>query len=107
MASLAVLLFTNRAIYSIITFLAASIGILGFLVMIRQLDRYLAEGRGKWLFFLGAFLKLLVIAVLFYPVSRVSDTAVIFYILGLSVVVIATMIEGARLAVKTFTNGRA
>jgi len=102
-----ILIFTNSPLYSIITLLAATVGILGFLIMIKLLDKQLASARGKAWFFSGAFAKLVLIALLFYPVSRISETAVLCYILGLSVVVIATLVEGIYQIFRILSNGRA
>lgn len=63
--------------------------------MIKIIDRILIKRKGQVLFFLAAFLKMIVIAAIFYTVSRVSETAVLFYILGLSVIIISIFGEGA------------
>lgn len=88
-------LFTNRVIYSIIYICGSLVSISGYLLMIKIIDRILIKRKGQVLFFLAAFLKMIVIAAIFYPVSRVSETAVLFYILGLSVIIISIFGEGA------------
>ena len=60
----------------------------------------------KGLFFFVAFFKIFLISVIFYPISRISESAVLFYILGLSIIVFATMVEGMIQLVRNFSNGR-
>lgn len=62
--------------------------------MIKMTDRVLNKRKGQLLFTVVLFLKLAVIALSLYLVSRVSGGAVIFLILGLSVMVIAIGMEG-------------
>ncbi|MCK4764427.1 MAG: hypothetical protein KAW12_19665 [Candidatus Aminicenantes bacterium] len=62
--------------------------------MIKLIDRIFKKRKGQVLFFAAGFLKMAVIAATFYPVSRISETAVLFYILGFSVIVLSIMIEG-------------
>lgn len=97
---------TNKVIYSIITILASAVGIFGFIIMTKLLDRYLKRGRGKVLFFFAAFFKIILISIIFYFISRISETAVLFYIQGLSIVVFATLVEGMIQLVRNFSNGR-
>ena len=61
--------------------------------MIMLIDRCLKQGKGQWLFFVVAFLKMAAITGGFYLASRVSKNAVLIYILGLSVIVLAIMSE--------------
>jgi len=57
-------------------------------------DRVLNKGKGQLLFAMALFFKLGVIALSVYLVARVSASAVLFHILGLSIIVIAVGIEG-------------
>ena len=57
-------------------------------------DRLLNTGKGQLLFAMALFFKLGVIALSVYLVSRVSVSAVLFHILGLSIIVIAIGMEG-------------
>lgn len=100
-------LFTKKYIYSIIFFFAAILSVTGFLLMIRLIDRILRRGKGQVLFFVAGFLKMVVIAAVFYAVSRISEAAVLFYILGLSIIVISIMLEGVYQLFRSFSNGRA
>lgn len=100
-------LFTKQVIYSIIFFLATMLSVLGFLLMIKVVDRILQNKKGQALFFLAALLKMGVIAAIFYAVSRISETAVLFYILGLSMIVFSIMVEGIYQLYRSFSNGRA
>jgi hypothetical protein len=85
--------FSKNIIYSIISLSGAIISVSGFLLMMRMIDRSLKKGIGQPLFFLAAFSKMVVIAGVFYLVSRKSETAVLLYLLGLLVIVVAIMTE--------------
>jgi hypothetical protein len=63
--------------------------------MIKIIDQILIKKKGRGLFFLAAFLKMIVITAIFYLVSGVSEAAVLFYILGLSIIIISIFGEGA------------
>jgi len=97
--------FTKSIIYSIITLLASTITIGGFIIMVKLVDKYFNKGEGKAALFSFMFAKFAVIAAVFYPVSKISDTAVLFYILGLSAIVISTMVEGFYQIYRSFRNG--
>lgn len=85
--------FSKEINYSIIFGSGFIISVTGYIVMIRLIDRCLKQGRGQWLFFAAALLKMTAIAGGFYLASRISKTAVLIYILGLSVIVLAIMAE--------------
>ena len=97
--------FTNSLIYSIITLLASTIAIGGFVIMVKLVDKYFSKGEGKAALFSFMLFKFAIIAAIFYPVSKISETAVLFYILGLSAIVISTMIEGFYQIYRSFRNG--
>lgn len=99
--------FTMKIIYSIITFLAGIIGISSFLIMVKLIDRCLFKDKGFVLFFLMTFLKMVIITIIFYFVSKISEKAALFYLLGLSVIVISTIVEGAYQFYRSFSNDRA
>ncbi len=86
--------FTKSIFYSIIFCSGAIIIISGFIIMIKMTDRVLNKGKGQLLFAMALFFKLGVIALSVYLVSRVSVSAVLFHILGLSIIVIAIGMEG-------------
>ena len=94
------LLFTSRPLYCIITFLAAAFGILSFVILIRLVDRILDSGSGKGLYFLLTLAKMIGIAGMFFLVSRISEGAVLFFILGLSAVVFAILAEAVHRLLK-------
>ena len=98
--------FTKSPIYCIITILATLIGISSFLIMIKLVDRYIKKKKGRASFIIYIFLKITFITALFYPLSKISEAAILFYILGLSTIVIATMIEGAYQIYRNLSNGR-
>jgi chromate transport protein ChrA len=64
-------------------------------------------GKPSPMFFLLAVSKLLVISGVFYLVSRAGDSAVLFHILGLSVIVLAIFVEAGYQLYRSFSNGRA
>lgn len=97
--------FTKSIIYSIITLLASAITIAGFVIMVKLIDRYFDKGEGKARLFAFMFAKLIVIAGVFYPISKISEIAVLCYIVGLSVIVISTMMEGIYQIYRSFSNG--
>ena len=98
--------FSKSIIYSIISLFGAIISILGFLLMMRMIDRSLKKGKGQLLFFLATFSKMVVIFGVFYLVSQKSETAVLMYILGLSVIVVAIMTEALLQFCRSVFNGR-
>ena len=87
-------LLTKRPIYSLIILIAAGIGISGFFISIKTLDRFLRNKKGRPLIFLVFFLKLIFITISFYIISKFSDKAALFYIAGISVIVISVISEG-------------
>lgn len=105
-----VFLVTKSLFYSIIFLLGSIISLSGFLVMIRMTDRVLRQGKGQLFFFLVMTLKLGVIAGVFYLVSRSAgdnaDGAAIWFLTGLSVIVIALAMEGVYLVYRSVSNAR-
>lgn len=97
-------LITNQFIYSMIVLIASTIGVLGFYISIKTLDRFLKKKKGKPLVFLVFFLKLIFITISFYPVSHISEKAIIFYITGISVIVMAMMLEAISLIFRYESN---
>jgi hypothetical protein len=104
-----IFLFTKSIFYSIIFLLGTIISISGFLLMIKMIDRILHRGKGQLLFFLVVGLKMVVIAASVYLVSRSAraEGAVLFHILGLSIIVIAIAMEGIYRLFRSETNGGA
>jgi uncharacterized membrane protein HdeD (DUF308 family) len=85
--------FSKQLNYSIIFTLGFIISVSGYFVMIRMVDRCLKKGKGQFLFFAAAVLKMAVIAGGFYLASRVSETAVLLYMLGLFFIVAAILTQ--------------
>lgn len=73
--------------------------------MVKLVDKYFNKGEGMGALLIFMFIKFTIIAALFYPVLKISETAVLFYILGLSAIVISTMIEGLYQIYRSFRNG--
>jgi hypothetical protein len=86
--------FTKSIFYSIIFCSGAIISISGFILMIKMIDRVLNKRKGQVLYAAALSLKLGIIALSAYLVSRVPGNAMWFLILGLSVMVIAIGMEG-------------
>ncbi len=103
-----IFLFTKTLFYSIIFLLGSIISILGFLAMIKMIDRVIRLGKGQFLFFLVGLLKVVVITALVYLSARFSrsESSVLFFILGLSVIVIAIAVEGFYQLYRSVANGR-
>ncbi|HDP94407.1 MAG TPA: hypothetical protein ENN40_03495 [Candidatus Aminicenantes bacterium] len=97
---------TRSWLCSIIAFSAALIAQLGFLVMTRALDRYMRLRRGMGPFFMVSLAKLVVIVLFFLIASRISEQVVLFFLLGLSVVVMAVLVEGGIQLLRSLTHGR-
>jgi len=85
---------SKNIVISAVTLFATIIAISGFLLSIKFLDRFLERKKGKGPVFFVFFLKLCVITLGFYPVSKISEIAVLFYIAGISVVALSLMIYG-------------
>lgn len=100
-------LFTFQFIYSIIFLSGAVLSMLGFLVIVKMTDRVLKNGSSQGMVWLVGFLKLSVISLCFYLASRVSKGAVLYYILGLSVIMMAIALEGILQFRRSRVNGRA
>lgn len=77
--------------------------------MIKMIDRILQieKKRSQTVFFVMSSLKYLVISGIFFLISRVSETSILFYILGLSVIPLSVFIEGGFLLYRSMSNGRA
>jgi len=87
-------LLTKDLVSSMVILLAAIIGIGSFFLSIKLIDMFIRNKKGKSIIFVFFFLKLLIISIVFYQVSRISEIASISYIAGLSVVVISIMFGG-------------
>ena len=81
--------------------------LLGFLLMVKMIDKVIYKRKGYSSFFVVGLSKMIIISTIFYFISRVSKSAVLFYMLGLSVVVAAIMAEAIYQFYRSFNNGRA
>jgi hypothetical protein len=86
--------FTKSAVYCIISLTGAAISIAAFALLVRSTDRILKKGKGRMMFFLLAQLKLLIIAVAFYALSRWTKSGAVFFVQGVVIVYLAILIEG-------------
>jgi hypothetical protein len=74
-------------------------------LLIKSTDRLLKKGKGKTMFFLLAQAKLLIIAGIFYALSRLTKIGVVFFIQGIAVIYLAIMMEGLIQLFGNSTNG--
>ena len=100
-----ILFFTKSLIYCIISITGAAISISGFVLLIQLTDRMLKKGKGKAMFFLLAQAKLLVIAGVFYALSRLTKFGAVFFIQGIAIVYLAIIIEGLSQLFGNLSNG--
>ncbi|MCP4217345.1 MAG: ATP synthase subunit I [bacterium] len=104
-AFILIFILSKSVFYSILFLLGAIIGVAGFFVMIKMVDMHLRRGKGKWLFFVVEFAKMAVIAGAFYFVAQQSKTAVLLFILGLSIIVASIMAEAVYQLYRSYFNG--
>ncbi|MGE5341661.1 MAG: hypothetical protein ACM3SY_09290 [Candidatus Omnitrophota bacterium] len=76
--------------------------------MVKIVDRLLQveKKRSQGPYFLVSGMKLAVISAGFYLVSRISETAVLFYMLGISVIPLSIIGEGGYQLYRSFSNGK-
>jgi hypothetical protein len=65
-------------------------------MLVRQTDRILEKGKGKTMFFLSGLAKLLVIAGVFFIVSRLAGYGAIFFLQGLAMIYLGIASTGLR-----------
>jgi hypothetical protein len=92
-ALILIFIFTKSIIYCIISLTGAAISITGFVLLIKSTDRMLKKGKGKVMFFLLAQGKLLIIAGVFYALSRLTKSGIIFYVQGIAITYLAIVID--------------
>jgi len=73
--------------------------------MIKVVDKLLTKKTGKFFFFSVTFIKLGLITVISIIIARYREFGFIFYILGLSIVVFALMIEGVVQLYRSMRHG--
>ena len=105
-APILIYFFTKKAFYSILFLLGSVISQVGFLLMIHMIDKCLKKKKGFLLFFITGLGKMVVISLAFFLISRVSKTAVLFYMGGISLIVAAIMAEAVSQFFRSFRNGR-
>ncbi|MEN8154806.1 MAG: ATP synthase subunit I [Acidobacteriota bacterium] len=97
--------FTKSPIYCIIFLCGSVVSFLGFIILAAAVSRILEKKKGKGLFFLSGAVKMGVIAALFILISKHSEKAVLFYMLGLSVFVLAITLEGVSQLYRSKKHG--
>ena len=63
------------------------------------------KGKGKLLFFAASLAKLLIITGSFYLLSRFRSDSIVYFIQGLSVIILAAVLEGVRLFFRSIAHG--
>ena len=102
---LTIFVFTKSPLYCIMFLVGSGISFLGYYLMIRVVDRVIGNKRGKGLFILTGLGKMTLISLIFIIISRHSEAAVLFYLLGLSVVIFSIIGEGGRQLFRSFKDG--
>ncbi len=102
---LTIFLFTKRPLYCIMFLAGSGISFLGYYLMIRVVDRIISRKKGKGFFILAGLGKMALISVIFIIISRISEAAVLFYLLGLSVIIFSIIGEGGRQLFRSFKDG--
>ena len=102
---LTIFIFTKSVLYCIIFFVGSCVSLLGFHLMIIVVDSVIQKRKGKGLFILAGFGKMILISVIFIIVSRYSEPAVLFYLFGLSVIIFSIIGEGGRQIYRSFKDG--
>lgn len=97
--------FTRNLFFCAVTMVSTLMSVSGFWLMIVIVDKMLKNQKAVGLFFFAGVGKLTIISVCFYLISRVSEQAIIFYILGLSAVVISILFEGGLRLIKGLIRG--
>ncbi len=105
MLILTIFVFTKSVLYCIMFFVGSCVSLLGYYLMILVVDRVIHKRKGKGFFVLAGFGKLIFISVIFILVSRYSEPAVLFYLLGLSVIIMSIIGEGGRQLYRSFKDG--
>lgn len=78
---------------------------MGFFSMIKLTDRLLKKGKGQLLFFSATAAKLLLIVGAFYLISRFRSDSIVYFIQGLSIIILAALLEGIRLLIRSVSHG--
>ncbi len=102
---LTIFVFTKSPLYCIMFLVGSGVSFLGYYLMIRVVDRIIGKKKGKGLFILTGFGKMALISLIFIFISRYSEAAVLFYLLGLSVIIFSIIGEGSRQLFRSFKDG--
>ena len=97
--------FTKNPLYCIIFMIGSGISFFGYFLMIRVVDRVMGKKSGKCLFFTSGLGKMILITAVFILVSKYPEPAVLFYMLGLSMIILSVIIEGGSQVFRGLGNG--
>ena len=98
--------FTKDLLCCIISFMAAFLSVAGFLVMILIIDKYTKEKCKLSFFFFISSSKFILITLGFYLASIISLEAALFFLLGISVIVMGIIGEAFYQIYRNFVSGR-
>lgn len=102
---LTIFIFTKSLLYCIMFSVGSGVSFLGYYLMILVVDRIILKKRGRGLFILAGLGKMILISLIFILVSGYSETAVLFYLLGLSMIIFSIIGEGGSQIFRSFKDG--
>lgn len=102
---LTIFFFTKSILYCIMLSVGSGVSFLGYFLMIHVVDRIILKKRGKGLFILAGLGKMILITLIFIIVSEYSEPAVLFYLLGLSMIIFSIIGEGGSQIFRSFKDG--
>jgi len=102
---LTIFVFTKSVLYCIIFLTGSGVSSFGYYVMIQVVDRVIRKRKGNGLFILVGLGKMILISLIFVFVSKYSEPAVLFYLLGLSVIIFSIIVEGGSYIYRSFKDG--
>lgn len=97
--------FTQNLFYCAVVLISTLMSVFFFWLLIKIVDKMIKSQKAVGLFFFAGMGKLTLITLVFYLISQVSEVAILFYMLGLSAVVISILFEGAIRLIKGLIRG--
>lgn len=104
-SELLIFFFTRELLYCIMFIFGALLSLAGFFVMIKLVDRIVEKSGGKLFFFFVSFIKLLVITAAVFAISKFPEINLLYFIGGLSLLVVSLLLEGGSQLFRSLRNG--
>ena len=104
-AELLIFFFTREPLYCIMFLFGAFISLAGFFLMVNLVERVLEKKSGKLFFFSVSFAKLGFIAAAAIAVSKFPEENFLYFIGGISLLVVSLLIEGGFQLYRSLRNG--